>query len=551
MKGYSVAVAVFGRDEDFDAQADPVVRLEARRLRRDLDSYYVDAGIHDPIRISIPKGSYVPRFDRHDTGLFAAPDDVAASPHPAPTPDILAVKASESIPADTPDAARPRATISGLLGRRSILALCLAAFLAAAGVAGGLILSGGRGVPSSDLIGEPAIVVLPFRALGETDDGRYLAEGISETLIADLMRFPGFRLYTLPVSEAAAPPTPAALGRDAGVTYVVTGSVMVADQDVRVATQMLDASSGEVLWSSVYDRPFTADALIRTQSSIAGEIATVLGQPYGVVGSDLGERMTTPQVADMQSYVCVLRAYAYRRRFEQADYQPVLSCLEQAVQRDPAYSDAWAMLGWLRLDGGRFGYGARDEVGKQYADGLAAAERALALEPDNTLALKAASSINHYMGQYAEAERLARRAVALNPNDPDALAQLGWRLAIRGKFDEGIPILRQAIERTVNPPGWYFHLVAIDQYLKGQYREMLATAERSAVDGSGVSQALIAIAAGQLADRELARTSLERMELSGVMAGDPPAFFRRHGATDQIVDALMSGLAKAQALVRG
>ncbi len=63
LKGYAVAVSVFGRDETFDYQADPVVRLEARRLRRDLGSYYVDAGSHDRVRISIPKGSYVPHFE--------------------------------------------------------------------------------------------------------------------------------------------------------------------------------------------------------------------------------------------------------------------------------------------------------------------------------------------------------------------------------------------------------------------------------------------------------------------------------------------------------
>ena len=56
LKGFAIAVAVFGRDETFDAQADPVVRLEARRLRRDLDIYYGTAGAYDPVR------AYVPRF---------------------------------------------------------------------------------------------------------------------------------------------------------------------------------------------------------------------------------------------------------------------------------------------------------------------------------------------------------------------------------------------------------------------------------------------------------------------------------------------------------
>ena len=62
LKAYTVALAVFGRDDTFDPQADPVVRLEARRLRRDLDGYYAGAGHHDPLHITVPKGGYVPTF---------------------------------------------------------------------------------------------------------------------------------------------------------------------------------------------------------------------------------------------------------------------------------------------------------------------------------------------------------------------------------------------------------------------------------------------------------------------------------------------------------
>ena len=75
LKGYSLGLAVFGRDGTFESQSDPVVRLEARRLRRDLDSYYVDAGARDPVRITIPKGHYVPHFKWHQAPTEAPPSD--------------------------------------------------------------------------------------------------------------------------------------------------------------------------------------------------------------------------------------------------------------------------------------------------------------------------------------------------------------------------------------------------------------------------------------------------------------------------------------------
>ncbi|MBW2657312.1 MAG: hypothetical protein JRC59_06370, partial [Deltaproteobacteria bacterium] len=63
IKGYTIAVTVYGRTEKFDPQVDPIVRVEAGRLRRALEHYYLTAGKNDPVRLKIPKGSYVPTFN--------------------------------------------------------------------------------------------------------------------------------------------------------------------------------------------------------------------------------------------------------------------------------------------------------------------------------------------------------------------------------------------------------------------------------------------------------------------------------------------------------
>ena len=64
IKGYTIATEVFGRKDDFDPKLDPIVSVEARRLRRALDHYYLAAGVRDPLRIGIPKGAYVPTFTK-------------------------------------------------------------------------------------------------------------------------------------------------------------------------------------------------------------------------------------------------------------------------------------------------------------------------------------------------------------------------------------------------------------------------------------------------------------------------------------------------------
>jgi hypothetical protein len=62
LEACTIAVDVFGRDQDFDPQNDPVVRMEAGKLRRRLERYYRGAGGGDPIRIEMPKGTYAPTF---------------------------------------------------------------------------------------------------------------------------------------------------------------------------------------------------------------------------------------------------------------------------------------------------------------------------------------------------------------------------------------------------------------------------------------------------------------------------------------------------------
>jgi hypothetical protein len=62
IKAYSIGVDVFGRDDSFDPTVDPIVRIEATRLRSALTAYYDGAGSQDRVRITIPRGSYVPTF---------------------------------------------------------------------------------------------------------------------------------------------------------------------------------------------------------------------------------------------------------------------------------------------------------------------------------------------------------------------------------------------------------------------------------------------------------------------------------------------------------
>ena len=532
LKGYTVAISVFGRDESFDSKTDPVVRLEARRLRQDLDTFYVGPGAEDPIRISIPKGGYIPTFsvgpeDRSAPWPNAQPSEPA---QPEPAPALIGLAESAPLPA-----ARSVTTRLRLLAAVAAAALVLVAVF--------LIRSGPAPTDPLAARGYPRVAITALDAIDGSEESRVLSAGLAMELVHDLRRFEGLRIYQ-PLDGTGHDTLADRMRGEPGAIYAVGGTILSNGERVRIDANLRDLRSYEIIWSESYDAALEPEALADLRDTVAGLIATAIGQPYGPISDDLVHRTANVGDASIESYLCVLRAYEHRRAFSQSTYAPTRACLENAVARDPDYSDAWAMLGWLHLDAGRYTYPDAAGLDTEYALAYEAARQALSLAPDSVLALKALSSIEHYRARFAEGERLARRAVALNPYDPDALAQLGWRLAVRGKFDEGVPLLREAVERSVDPPGWYFHLLAIDHMITGDYAAMRREADRAALTSRPISNLLLAIAAGGTGDRETARAALSRIPANW----DAEAYFRLHGATNEIVVAMMEGLETARKL---
>ena len=64
IEGFTIAAEVFGRGPEFDLRTDPIVGIQTDMLRRAFERYYRTSGKNDPIRISIPNGTYVPIFHR-------------------------------------------------------------------------------------------------------------------------------------------------------------------------------------------------------------------------------------------------------------------------------------------------------------------------------------------------------------------------------------------------------------------------------------------------------------------------------------------------------
>jgi adenylate cyclase len=168
IKPYSVAVEVFKRAEGF-TQDDPVVRIEAGRLRRSLERYYLVAGKHDPIRITIPKGGYVPQFewmatDHRETANFPQDEPVFAPSQPPSSMSRQRLLFASGV--------MVMILFAGAFAFREYQHAVSSAAVATA-------------VPDG-----PTLAVAPFNDMGESPDAKLYAEGLTEDLLTAL---PGSR----------------------------------------------------------------------------------------------------------------------------------------------------------------------------------------------------------------------------------------------------------------------------------------------------------------------------------------------------------------------
>ncbi|MCS0461296.1 MULTISPECIES: adenylate cyclase [Rhizobium] len=437
IKGYSIAIEVFKRPEGF-TQDDPVVRIEAGRLRRALERYYLVAGQDDPVRIEIPKGGYAPSF------TWRASADSAGSNE------------------------KPSVNASGwrfFLSVRSIVPMAVGAALAIGVVTMGLVLSAHITVQpkSSPAIDGPTLVIAPFVSFRNDPQAALYATGLTEELLTALPRFKEIKVFGRETSKSLPPETEAALVRDElGARFLLKGAVRVSGNAVRVTARLLDTDTNEILWSQTYDDKIQTRDMFAIQSDVANKVATAVAQPYGIIARAI---VAKPPPSDLGSYGCTLPFYAYRAELSAIRHAEVRECLESAVARFPTFATAWAMLSIIYLDEDRFKFNPSNDASSPLDRSLQAARRAVQLDPGNARAQQALMTALFFMQNVPEALRVGEQALLTTPNDTELLGEFGTRVAMSGAWQRGAELLDQAIALNPGGGGYYHGTRALAAYM--------------------------------------------------------------------------------------
>jgi len=314
LKGYTIAVEVFGRPPDFDGQSDPLVRVEAGRLRRRLLEYYGGEGKDDALRIDLPRGSY---------GIVAA----YAAPAEAEPP---ASAAAEPTAERVAEVASPRRR-----WRRWRAILVTIVILAALTVVALQNLAGrsSRTYPTLAEVqaagGRPPIVVLPFEDLSTQRDLRSLANTLTEEVLLLLDAPELFVVATEPqAGGGSGREGPVVASATAGAAYVLSGSVREAAEGVRVTARLVVAASGTQIWSGAFDEPVRFENSRVDQQRVARAIAAV-ASPYGPIFEVELERIRPLAPAELTTRDRVLEYYDYRRALDPGRHAVALECFPE------------------------------------------------------------------------------------------------------------------------------------------------------------------------------------------------------------------------------
>jgi len=270
------------------------------------------------------------------------------------------------------------------------------------------------GVAHSQPASVTRLMVLPFRMLRPDSETEFLAFSLPDALTSSLG---GLQSLVVRSSMAASRfagdwGDPKRVGIEADVDAIVTGTLLRAGNDVRVATQLTDASSGTLLWSHVAQAP--VGDLFSVQDELSQRIVASLSLPLTHREQEMLKR-DVPTSA---------KAYEYFLRGNQLSYDAKQWSIArdlylQCVDEDPRYAPAWARLGRIHHVMGKY---LPTGTQQSLSDAEAALKRALDLNPDLTIAHKLYAQLEVDLGRAHDAMvRLIERA---HTADPDLMAGL-------------------------------------------------------------------------------------------------------------------------------
>jgi TolB-like protein len=428
LKESVIGIEVFGRRPDYNPKQDSIVRTEAGRLRARLSEYYLTEGKDDPLVIDVPKGGYVPLLRQTLAAAVVAGTDMTS-----------------------PTAVRPRLWIA---------IACFAVALAAAGW--WWIQHQNAPIP---------IAVLPLINLNQDPIHDYFADGLTGEIIRNLSIIDGLavRSETSSFTFKGKAQKARDVGRQLEADYILEGSVLRAENRLRINVQFVRVRDDFPLWSGKYDRELTDVFAIQDEISrgIVNSLRLMLGS---------GRRRYETST---EAYDLYLRARRIPTAIDAAPAADRFDLYQQAIAKDPSFAPAYAGLAttYELRSGVTFDGEVPDEL--LMREMRSAAEKAIQLDPLLAEAHDALAAVYARDGLWEDSENSFRHTIELDSNNSTWRADFAMDLLLPlGRIDEAIQQLNAA--ETSDPLSPYVQGILGAVLLSaGRYREAAEHCQRA------------------------------------------------------------------------
>jgi serine/threonine protein kinase/Tfp pilus assembly protein PilF len=316
------------------------------------------------------------------------------------------------------------------------------------------------------------ICVLPFGNLSGDAQQEIFCDGFSQDIITELTRWRMLEVRSRLASfkyRGTVIPIPR-IARELNVRFVVEGSVRRLGNRIRIAVQLIDATTGQQVWGDRYDRD--AAEFFSVQDEVAQKIVSTLVGRVQVTDADRARRK---RPSSLEAYECVLRGNALPWDDPESSAEAT-QLFEKAIQIDPGYGMAYGLLANMRVAAWR--YQAGDSTA--YLDeAYKLAQRAVELDDGDSTCHSLLAQVYMFRRSFEPALQHMRRAVELNPNNQWNLADMAYVLGYAGEAELALNWSDRAKE--VDPyfdPPWFWRQKGRSYVALGRYQEALTIFER-------------------------------------------------------------------------
>lgn len=521
LKGFTVAMDVFGKDKEFDPSTDAVVRVQAGRLRELLTQYYQAEGAADPLKIYIPRGGYVPSYRTECPNAVEeqAEEPAAALPVPQPVRTPLF-----RFP---PTGDRLGRHIQMMWATLLVVIVLLGLVVIRVGLPGLQPQSAAQSNvdgPVTASITPPAASELLPAVYVHADAADGPAAPVANALRSGLS---GFDTVDFMLGDEQA-------GTKAGQQRFIFNVATAADGKT-VSVGLSSLESGKVLMARAIPAAAPSAAVVDQVADILSSSVNASGVLYGYISQN-----------GLQTGIvkCLLLNDAYYLDQDEANHLAAYRCLEALEDENARSPLVYSELAALHMEAvtDRYAYpqNAKEDEAFAYA------RRAVKMGPTSPYAHRALGFLFGRAGSREESIRWMRKAYELNNYDLSMVAAYGYALIFSGKYAEGEPVMARAVEASSAHASWWDYGLFLARFMLDDGEGAAQAAE--ALKGAKRQHYLAAlvVVADAAGDKARAATLLAELNESYPrFVADPAASLTRANHPADYIGKLIAALRAA------